>query len=170
MQQELSRRSCMVAVAVLLALVSVSCRDSGSESVTVTVQGLFQAEVPSGWQISIPQDFETDGPPPVLAAGPKGGDSGLAVFAPSASDAGGAFAEWSPRLEAELGEPASEHSNGQQRAIATGTLVDRKGKTFDVVVAGIQPDGASKPVVVFCQLSDLTRSDCDGFIDSLRAP
>ncbi len=154
----------------LSSLTAAGCGGSGDGVVALSVQGLFQAEIPAGWQLSIPQNFETDGPPPVLAAGPKGGDSGLAVFVPTATDAAGALAEMSPRIDANLSEPATETSEGQQRVRATGTYVDRNGKEFKVVAAGVQPNGASRSVVVFCQLSDLTLGDCDRFIRSLMAP
>lgn len=94
----------------------------------------------------------------------------MAVFLPTATDAAGALAEMSPRIDANLSEPATESSEGQQRVSATGTYVDRNGKEFKVVAAGVQPKGASKSVVVFCQLSDLTLDDCDRFIESLKAP
>ena len=154
----------------LLVLVAVTAACSGDEDGTVEVlaQGRFRAEVPSGWQVLIPRAVDDD-ELPVFAAGPRDGDSSLAVFLSAADSAAAAFQERADKLDADLGAPEERRADGRTELIAIGTQLDRAtGKEFALVFAAVRLDGEAGTPVVICALGDLSRNDCERFVDSLK--
>lgn len=146
---------------------AAACSGGDGGTVQVLAQGRFQAEVPSGWQVVIPRD-NPDDEEPVFAAGPEGGDSGLAVFFSESDDAATALRERSAKLDAQLAAPEERREEGRFELMASGTQQDRaSGRQLTIVVAAIHLDAAQGTPVVVCALGDLSRDACERFVRSL---